>query len=341
MMQAAIDSEPALFKNIVGEAVPSAADFWRVAGVNREWRTAAEAGMDWKAAYLAYHRREPHIPWIVVETHENDQYKWRVRHKVRALHAKYQQYLERQSSMDEDSDETAEDPPYCRNDANGPEDVSIRLEAALNGRLFIGSNGIQGQDISPTEGPRMCEFVEHTSSWSFFGPDAETDEAHYHAVRNHRSDNYGSRTPGSVIWTADGKMYLCDERWKVQSMDECYSYQYEPGEEPLPFQADWAQVDTQFTGGKFHINERQFWMTMIYFSYIRSTGFSRIDASLEVLFKRTQKNGGVLPRCIQCGSRGSGDEPLQRCARCKSAWYCDRACQKAAWPSHKLYCQAI
>lgn len=42
------------------------------------------------------------------------------------------------------------------------------------------------------------------------------------------------------------------------------------------------------------------------------------------------------PLCAGCGARGA---PL-RCAGCRSALYCDRDCQKAAWPEHKVLCKA-
>ena len=118
-------------------------------------------------------------------------------------------------------------------------------------------------------------------------------------------------------------MYLCESRWKVQSMEECYSYGHEEGDEPLAFQRDFAVVDPQFCGGAFHIDDRQFWMTMIFFGYMRRTGYPRVDNALEVLFQRTQENGGRLPRCGRCGARGP--DTLRRCTRCKSVNYCDRA----------------
>lgn len=38
--------------------------------------------------------------------------------------------------------------------------------------------------------------------------------------------------------------------------------------------------------------------------------------------------------CITCGK----SDDVNRCARCKGAWYCDRNCQKADWPCHKILC---
>ena len=46
---------------------------------------------------------------------------------------------------------------------------------------------------------------------------------------------------------------------------------------------------------------------------------------------------GAAPPCAGCGARGA---PL-RCAGCRSALYCDRACQKAAWPEHKALCKVM
>ena len=37
--------------------------------------------------------------------------------------------------------------------------------------------------------------------------------------------------------------------------------------------------------------------------------------------------------CAECGKSGKN-----RCARCKHTCYCSTACQKAAWPTHKLSC---
>jgi len=35
---------------------------------------------------------------------------------------------------------------------------------------------------------------------------------------------------------------------------------------------------------------------------------------------------------------GELEKRLLRCARCKTVYFCDRACQKAAHPRHKLRC---
>uniref|UniRef100_A0A8C6LT06 [histone H3]-lysine(4) N-trimethyltransferase n=1 Tax=Nothobranchius furzeri TaxID=105023 RepID=A0A8C6LT06_NOTFU len=42
--------------------------------------------------------------------------------------------------------------------------------------------------------------------------------------------------------------------------------------------------------------------------------------------------------CHNCFRR---QDKLQRCGQCKFAHYCDRTCQRAAWPEHKVECGAI
>ena len=39
--------------------------------------------------------------------------------------------------------------------------------------------------------------------------------------------------------------------------------------------------------------------------------------------------------CGECGAKGASS----RCSRCQVVWYCNRACQKAAWKKHKKDCQ--
>jgi hypothetical protein len=42
------------------------------------------------------------------------------------------------------------------------------------------------------------------------------------------------------------------------------------------------------------------------------------------------------PVCAQCG-----DPATERCAGCRGVHYCRRACQRAAWPGHKVLCKLI
>ena len=42
--------------------------------------------------------------------------------------------------------------------------------------------------------------------------------------------------------------------------------------------------------------------------------------------------------CSHCKKAGSEQAPLKRCTRCRSAWYCNRDCQKADWKTHKKTC---
>lgn len=46
-------------------------------------------------------------------------------------------------------------------------------------------------------------------------------------------------------------------------------------------------------------------------------------------------SGETERKCECCGKRKSNLKP---CARCRGAWYCNHACQKAAWKAHKRVC---
>jgi hypothetical protein len=57
---------------------------------------------------------------------------------------------------------------------------------------------------------------------------------------------------------------------------------------------------------------------------------------------RDDGEGGDLERMLaaaQCSNCGVYSTALLRCSRCKRAHFCDRKCQAAAWPKHKLECK--
>jgi hypothetical protein len=86
-------------------------------------------------------------------------------------------------------------------------DVSIRLEAVLNGRVMQ-PPGDSGD--SPTEGPEMLDLVEGLVGEGEHSllTDFEINER----IRNFRAKNYGGRTPGTLIWSADGEVRICENR---------------------------------------------------------------------------------------------------------------------------------
>lgn len=90
---------------------------------------------------------------------------------------------------------------------NSSTDVSIRLEAVLNGRVMQ-PPGDSGD--SPTEGPEMLDLVEGLVGEGEHSllPDFEINER----IRNFRAKNYGGRTPGTLIWSADGEVRICENR---------------------------------------------------------------------------------------------------------------------------------
>ncbi|KAF8961727.1 hypothetical protein BDZ97DRAFT_1182775 [Flammula alnicola] len=46
---------------------------------------------------------------------------------------------------------------------------------------------------------------------------------------------------------------------------------------------------------------------------------------------------------LQCPARNSGVHSAKKstCTVCRSVFYCDRACQKSDWPTHKLECEKL
>ena len=53
----------------------------------------------------------------------------------------------------------------------------------------------------------------------------------------------------------------------------------------------------------------------------------------------TQAPDGVKKSCLFCGD-DNPETHLLRCSVCKSVYFCSRACQRAAWPTHKAECNA-
>jgi hypothetical protein len=61
----------------------------------------------------------------------------------------------------------------------------------------------------------------------------------------------------------------------------------------------------------------------------------------ERCIRQFQSNSCFLAteKCWNCGKRSASR--IRRCGRCRTAVYCDRECQLAAWPEHKKECIEI
>ncbi|KZV89011.1 hypothetical protein EXIGLDRAFT_772158 [Exidia glandulosa HHB12029] len=64
------------------------------------------------------------------------------------------------------------------------------------------------------------------------------------------------------------------------------------------------------------------------------------DMKLDVKVKKTREHY-EMQQCHQCWKRKSEGASLLVCAKCKSALYCSKECQKAAWPGHKDHCKHV
>ncbi|KAK6430888.1 hypothetical protein LTR95_012951 [Oleoguttula sp. CCFEE 5521] len=47
------------------------------------------------------------------------------------------------------------------------------------------------------------------------------------------------------------------------------------------------------------------------------------------------------PGLAKCNTCGAKSKPLRKCAACRYIQYCDKTCQTADWPAHKLHCKDI
>ena len=63
---------------------------------------------------------------------------------------------------------------------------------------------------------------------------------------------------------------------------------------------------------------------------------SRADFESTLLCKYLQKG-----KCHSCGARPASGSKLQSCSRCKKGCYCNRDCQAADWPQHKVVCKLL
>jgi ankyrin repeat protein len=62
--------------------------------------------------------------------------------------------------------------------------------------------------------------------------------------------------------------------------------------------------------------------------------------SLEDFLEETNALGGMKHCSLEpCGAGSRNAEDFARCARCKTAYYCNRECQARHWPRHKVVCK--
>jgi hypothetical protein len=66
--------------------------------------------------------------------------------------------------------------------------------------------------------------------------------------------------------------------------------------------------------------------------------FSPCTPADSSMLKRCSRIRGA--GCDTCGKLRDAAGKLNMCSRCKQRWYCSSACQKTAWPRHKLACRA-
>ena len=50
------------------------------------------------------------------------------------------------------------------------------------------------------------------------------------------------------------------------------------------------------------------------------------------------QSAALKRKCSGCGKENTG---LKQCGSCLQAWYCDQACLKKSWPTHKVLCQQV
>ena len=73
-----------------------------------------------------------------------------------------------------------------------------------------------------------------------------------------------------------------------------------------------------------------------YLTYVKNGDPSTVDTALPVSAAAASKPS--MTRCAYCGKGEADGVKLLLCSRCRNVKYCDRECQKAHWPEHKLTC---
>eukprot|EP01083_Nonionella_stella_P136530 415478_1 len=80
-------------------------------------------------------------------------------------------------------------------------------------------------------------------------------------------------------------------------------------------------------------------------SRMTMSGVNTYDQGLGRELKKDEKSYGFVRRCLACDRVGQGnpksDDSLLMCSRCKSAFYCDRTCQRSHWKQHKRACISV
>lgn len=72
---------------------------------------------------------------------------------------------------------------------------------------------------------------------------------------------------------------------------------------------------------------------------INKDDYQTVNADTTVYSDR--ENIKIAENIIKCDECKKISLTLKQCINCKTVWYCDKECQKKAWPNHKEVCKSI